>query len=326
MNRKKNQKIVVLATGGTIAGVAQDISKPFSYVSGQLSVNQLTQRLDPRGITLVQEQVSNIDSKDMQFTHWQALIQRCHYWLNQDDVLGLVVTHGTDTLEETAFFLQAVLTPTKPLAITCAMFPANVPQSDGPENLQDSLDWVLETPCTGVYLVCANEVHFGIGVQKIYSDRSNAFISRNEESLVATTVASQLGWTMPSVNQVLNTKRWPRVELLYNHTGADGQLVRNLLQANTPALSQANPSSTDSQDSPLEGLVVAGTGSGTLSQDLETALLEASQSGVMVARTSRCAFGHADQDTHPEIAALHHLSPVQGRVAMILGLIALRAR
>ena len=59
----------------------------------------------------------------MQFAHWQTLLGRCDYWLGQDDVAGLIVTHGTDTLEETAFFLQAVLQPTKPVAMTCAMFP-----------------------------------------------------------------------------------------------------------------------------------------------------------------------------------------------------------
>ena len=175
MDVKKDEKVVVLATGGTIAGVAGDISKPNSYESGQLGVTELTQNLDTRGVQLVQEQVCNIDSKDMQFSHWQALLGRCHFWLQQNDVAGVIVTHGTDTLEETAFFLQAVLNPTKPIAITCAMFPANVPESDGPQNLQGALDWILKTQDVGVYLASAGEVHPGVGVQKIFSDRPKAF-------------------------------------------------------------------------------------------------------------------------------------------------------
>jgi L-asparaginase len=203
------------------------------------------------------------------------------------------------------------------------MFPANVPQSDGPKNLQDTLDWVLNSPNTGVYLVCAGEVHFGIGVQKIYSDRSNAFTSRDEQGPEKQTKSpSAFCWAMPSIDQVLNRKRWPRVEIIFNHAGSDGQLVRNMLQANISVLSQAHSPINDLRACVVQGLVVAGTGSGTLSHDLESAILEASQQGVVVARVSRCAFGNADQDKHSQIASLHHLSPVQGRVAMVLGLIA----
>lgn len=324
MDVKKDQKVVVLATGGTIAGVAGDVSKPNNYVSGQLSVSQLTQNLDTAGVELVSEQVFNIDSKDLQFAHWQALLERCHFWLEQNDVAGLIVTHGTDTLEETAFFLQAVLRPTKPVAMTCAMFPANVPQSDGPQNLQDSLHWVLSGRDIGVHLVCAGEVHFGIGVQKVFSDRSKAFASREEESSHPQNSMPALDWPMPSVEQVLSTKHWPRVELLYNHSGADGQLVRTLLKARGDG--ESGTISNPPQTALTKGLVVAGTGSGTLSQDLERALIDAQKAGLWVARTSRCVFGVANPDKHPHIRALIHFSPAQARVSMILGLIAQHAK
>ena len=332
MDVKKDQKVVVLATGGTIAGVAEDVSKPNNYVSGQLVVNQLTQNLVTHGVALIQEQVCNIDSKDMQFSHWQALLERCHFWLNQNDVAGLIVTHGTDTLEETAFFLQTVLQPTKPVAMTCAMFPANVPQSDGPKNLQNALDWVLKNQDNGVHLVCAGEVHFGIGVQKIFSDRAKAFASHSDKALGGHTSIPQIDWPMPSVGQVLKTQHWPRVELIYNHAGADGQLVRSLLQGNELAKSGSqpnpnpNPNSNASanaiQTSMVRGIVVAGTGSGTLSHGLERALMEAQKAGLWVARTSRCAYGVSDPVKHPNIPSLHNLSPMQGRVAMMLGLLA----
>lgn len=324
MDVKKDQKVVVLATGGTIAGVAGDVSKPNNYVSGQLSVTQLTQNLDSAGVELVSEQVFNIDSKDLQFAHWQALLERCHFWLGQNDVAGLIVTHGTDTLEETAFFLQAVLRPTKPVAMTCAMFPANVPQSDGPQNLQDSLHWVLSGRDIGVHLVCAGEVHFGIGVQKVFSDRPKAFASREEESSHPQNSMPVLDWPMPSVEQVLSTQHWPRVELLYNHSGADGQLVRTLLKARGDG--ESGTISNPPQTALTKGLVVAGTGSGTLSQDLERALIDAQKAGLWVARTSRCVFGVANPDKHPHIRALIHFSPAQARVAMILGLIAQHAK
>jgi len=320
MDVKKDKKVVILATGGTIAGVGGDISKPLHYASGQLSVNQLTKTLDTRGFQLVQEQVCNIDSKDMQFSHWQTLLERCHFWINQNEVTGLIVTHGTDTLEETAFFLQTVLKPSKPIAMTCAMFPANVPQSDGPQNLQDALDWVVKTQENGVHLVCAGATHIAVGVQKIFSDRSNAFASRQETSLQTDTSIPKLDWPMPPVAQVLSTKHCPRVELIYNHAGADGQLVKTLLDANKSGMSEASIGSQ--QTSITHGLVIAGTGSGTISHDLLKALEEAQKLGLWVARTSRCAYGVSDPDKHPSIPSLHNLSPVQGRVAMILALIA----
>jgi L-asparaginase len=252
-------------------------------------------------------------------------------------VAGLIVTHGTDTLEETAFFLQAVLQPTKPVAMTCAMFPANVPQTDGPKNLQDALDWVLKNQDNGVHLVCAGEVHFGIGVQKIFSDRAMAFASHSDKALGEHTSIPQIDWPMPSVRQVLKTQHWPRVELIYSHAGADGQLVRNLLQgnelaksgsyphsnSNASAITSATASTSANQTSRVAGIVVAGTGSGTLSHGLERALMEAQKDGLWVARTSRCAYGVSDPVKHPNIPSLHNLSPVQGRVAMMLGLLAL---
>ena len=325
MDVKKDQKVVVLATGGTIAGIAGDTAKPNNYVSGQLGVSQLTQNLVTGGVQLTEEQVCNIDSKDMQCAHWQALLGRCHFWLNQNDVAGLIVTHGTDTLEETAFFLQSVLKPSKPLAMTCAMFPANVPQSDGPQNLQDALDWVLTTQDSGVFLVSAGEVHFGIGVQKIFSDRYKAFASRDKVLAVndKTPFMDIQDWQMPSIEQVLETKLWPRVELIFNHSGADGQLVKTLLKAND--LAKSGTQTNVIQTVMIDGIVVAGTGSGTLSHDLVLALNEAQKAGLWVARTSRCAFGVADPDKHPSILSLHNLSPVQGRVAMILGLLARNA-
>jgi len=179
-------------------------------------------------------------------------------------------------------------------------------------------------------------VHFGIGVQKIFSDRAKAFASHSDNALGQHTSILQIDWPMPSVAQVLKTQHWPRVELIYSHAGADGQLVRNLLQGNELAKSGSQPNSNPNpnpnhnsnasakvnQTSMVAGIVVAGTGSGTLSHGLERSLMEAQKVGLWVARTSRCAYGVSDPVKHPNIASLHNLSPVQGRVAMMLGLLA----
>ena len=114
MNR---QKIIVLGTGGTIAGEANDDSAT-DYTAAIRGVQTLLTSVPGLAqfpFELRAEQVAQIDSKDMDTAIWQRLILRCAHWLAQPDVQGLVITHGTDTLEETAYMLHAVLAPTKPV-------------------------------------------------------------------------------------------------------------------------------------------------------------------------------------------------------------------
>jgi L-asparaginase len=301
MNAKKTKKIVVLATGGTIAGLARDASKPQNYTAGQVGVADLLLGVAADGVELLTEQVAQIDSKDMSFVLWQRLLGRVVHWLGQDDVQGVVITHGTDTLEETAYFLQTVLKPTKPVAMTCAMLPANAPDSDGPGNLNDALAWVQQPNASGVSVVCAGQVHAGNTVQKSHSHQRNPFTSQIG-------VAHPQALRVPTVAQVLACTHWPRVEWVLNHAGADGRLVRVLMAHDAP-----------------QGWVVAGTGNGTLHHDLEAALLDAQKQGAQVLRASRCAQGGVqsrDADVLPHAGGL---TAVQARVALWLHLVAQKA-
>jgi len=298
MNANKTNKIVVLATGGTIAGLATDAAKPQNYQAGQVAVADLLGGIAPDDLELLTEQVAQIDSKDMTFAVWQSLLARVAHWVAQDDVQGVVITHGTDTLEETAYFLQTVLQPIKPVAITCAMLPANVPDSDGPTNLKDALAWVQADDAHGVVLVCAGQVHAGQALQKSHSQQRNPFTSQ-----LNVTHPAEL--RVPSVGQVLACKRWPRVALVLSHAGADGRLVRSVMAHDAP-----------------DGWVVAGTGNGTLHHDLEAALIDAQKQGAQVLRASRCALGGVqsrDGDVLPHAGAL---TAVQARVALMLHLLA----
>jgi len=166
MNVKKTQKIVVLATGGTIAGLADDVSAPQRYKAAQLGVGQLLEGVAPSNVTVLSEQVAQIDSKNMSYAIWQTLVARVDHWLQQDDVQAVVITHGTDTLEETAYVLQRVLQPHKPVVLTCAMRPANAPNSDGPANLRDAFVVAQSPDVQGVMVVCAGDVHAAHEVQK----------------------------------------------------------------------------------------------------------------------------------------------------------------
>lgn len=102
------RRVVVLGTGGTIAGRAASGTDNIGYTAGEVGVADLLGGIDaPAGLALVAEQVAQLDSKDMAFDIWLQLAERCAFWLAEADVAGVVITHGTDTIEETAFFLQA---------------------------------------------------------------------------------------------------------------------------------------------------------------------------------------------------------------------------
>lgn len=315
MNEKKNKKVVVLATGGTIAGWASDLNAPYNYQAGQIEVTQLLGEVKESPRDIVSEQLVQIDSKDADEAFWRRLVQRCAYWLEQPDVEGLVVTHGTDTVEETAYFLQAVLQPRKPLVLTCAMRAANDPESDGPGNLRDALALVVSADSSGVMVVCAADVHAAHEVQKIHSLRLNPFSSGDSgpvgrmvnEQFKRLRSARHVHWPqpLPTLNDLLTNQAWPRIQLVVNHAGNDGSLVRAMLAHEPPA-----------------GWVVAGTGNGTLSLALQEALEQAQRQGARVVRTSRCSWGGVQSRADDIFAHAGSLTAVQARVALMLALMA----
>ena len=133
--------VVILGTGGTIVGLAASASDNLGYTAAQVGVDQLVAAipsLTDAGPVL-SEQVAQVDSKDMSFEVWTRLAARVEHHLARDDVQGIVITHGTDTIEETAFFLQALCQPAKPVVLTCAMRPASALVPDGPQNVLDAV-------------------------------------------------------------------------------------------------------------------------------------------------------------------------------------------
>ena len=314
------EKVVILGTGGTIAGVA--------YSAAQLTVGDLVAAVPGMadllaGRQLHTEQVAQLDSKDMSFTVWQQLALRVAHHLARPDVRGVVITHGTDTLEESAFFLQAVLPDellaAKPVVLVCAMRPATAQAPDGPQNLLDAVALTLTAGACGVMAVCAGVVHGARDVQKIHPYRLDAFGSGDAGPLgyiedgrlrqVRDWSSGHAGIEKIAIEKVANVRAWPRVELLLSHAGASGALVEGLL---------AMPAG---QGEPLRGLVVAGTGNGSVHQTLEAALLRAQTAGVQVWRTSRCALGQLLPVPGQALAVTSSLSPVKARLALMLALI-----
>ncbi|HEX2544977.1 MAG TPA: asparaginase [Ramlibacter sp.] len=307
-----DRRIVVLGTGGTIAGRAASAQDNLGYRAGEIGVADLLQGVHvPAGVTVQAEQVANIDSKDMGFDTWCALSRRCSEWLAQADVAGIVVTHGTDTMEETAYFLHAVLAPVKPVVLTGAMRPATSALADGPQNLADAIAVAASPLVQGVSVVFAGAVHSAVDVQKVHAWRLDAFGSGDAGPL-AYVEEGRLRvlrpWPQPlgvrSAASLPDPADWPRVEIVWSHAGADGRIVQALVRDR------------------VAGLVVAATGNGTLHHALQDALLQAQSQGVAVRRATRCPQGRVMATPHDAIAGVDGLGPVKARVALMLELMA----
>ncbi|MCU0814799.1 MAG: asparaginase, partial [Burkholderiaceae bacterium] len=174
------------------------------------------------------EQVAQLDSKDMTHAVWQRLARRCAHHLARAEVAGVVVTHGTDTLEETAYVLHRVLAPAKPLVLTAAMRPATSLQADGPQNLLDAVT-VARSAVRGVVAVIAGQVHGAADLRKVHTWRLDAFSSGDAGPVALVESARVRVLREPPVTAALGVdalaadpSSWPRVEVAANHAGADG--------------------------------------------------------------------------------------------------------
>lgn len=302
--------VVVLGTGGTIAGVAADSADNVGYAAAQLGADELVRRLPGLAAPIEIEQVAQVDSKDMDYAVWRDLASRCAQHLARLEVAGIVVTHGTDTLEESAWFLQRVLAPAKPLVLTAAMRPASALHSDGPQNLRDAVAVARHPDAQGVVAVLAGQVHGARDVRKVHPYRIDAFSSGDagpigiiEEDALRVFRAWPQGEAMALQALPEDPRAWPPVEIVTSHAGARGAVVRALCAAGA------------------RGLVVAGTGNGTVHRELEAALIEAQDSGVRVLRSSRCGSGRVLPTPSDALPGADDLTPAKARVELMLQLL-----
>lgn len=156
--------VALLGTGGTIAGTAAVAGDNLGYSAAQLSVQALWQGASslPDGAPWLGSRWRRSIARMMDFAVWAALAQRCQQHLADPTVGGIVITHGTDTLEETAWFLYCVLAAQlqhKPVVLTRAMRPASALAPDGPQNLRDAAAVAMAPGACGVLVVCAGEIH-----------------------------------------------------------------------------------------------------------------------------------------------------------------------
>lgn len=311
--QSKNGVVVVLGTGGTIAGASASATDNIGYTAAQISIESLLSGVPAlAGERLVCEQVAQIDSKDMTAGVWKALVERVAHHLEQPETRGIVVTHGTDTMEETAYLLQRVLAPQKPVVLTGAMRPAGSMLADGPQNLLDGVAVARVEAAMGVVVVAAGQVHGAFDVRKRHSYALDAFGS-GDAGVIGRVVEGRLhryrewpgGIALGADRMQRDPEAWPWVEIVMNYGNADGAVVRLLAEHG------------------VDGIVVAGTGNGTVSERLQAALDFAEAGGVAIVRNTRCAAGGviAAGDAPDAGDAAHTLTAVQARVDLLLSLL-----
>lgn len=323
-----NQKVMFLGMGGTIAGRADSANDNVGYRAGAVPLAEvlstapgLIESLGGRG--LLAEQLAQLDSKDMDMAAWALLATRISDCLADARIDAVVITHGTDTIEETAYFLSRVLSAEqlarKPVVMTCAMRPASALFADGPGNLLDAATVACSSGARGVMVACAGTVHSARYVQKVHTYRLDPFESVDAAPVGVVEegrVRLVGGWDIAGASPPpapFHATRWgeaaPRVEIVLSHAGATGHLVQALL-------------APDSSTLPLQGLVVAGTGNGTIHRTLEEALEQAKAQGVSVVRVSRCAHGQVVQPRQSEVTGLRAMAmpALKARIELMLEL------
>ncbi len=316
MQAQRVSEVVVLATGGTIAGL-RNAETPAGYVAAQVDVQGLLLGVRvPAGVDVAAEQVAQIDSKNMTHEIWRLLALRCAHHLARETVRGIVITHGSDTMEETATFLHQVLAPSKPIVLTGAMRPADDPEADGPGNLQRALTVAAHPGAQGVLVVMGAAVEAGYAVSKRHPWHVDAFSSGEVKPVARVDdqghVSEETPWPRAQALGLARIKgpanRWPKVAILSCHAGMEASWVDVWVDAWVQA--------------GVQGIVVATTGNGTMPDTVEAALRQAQAHGVRVLCVSRCADGAIrNQATTPRWPLSTAPTPAKARVELLLDLL-----
>ena len=312
-------KIKVLATGGTIAG-AQATQADAGYKSGTFSVNDLIKAV-PQLTNVAElsgEQIANIGSQTMNHDVWLKLAARCNELLAQDDVDGIVITHGTDTMEETAYFLSLVVHSDKPVVLVGSMRPATAISADGPINLYNAVALAAspEAKGRGPLVVLNDTIHYAREAQKMHTTRMDTFQSPNRGIAGMMNTGKAFFYSMNTTR--LGTKSefsvdgksvgdLPRVEIIYSYANLGPEVVDFLVKDG------------------VKGIVLDGVGDGNSTDAVIAALGQAAKKGVAVVRCSRTGSGVVDRNVEVNddklgfIAGME-LSAQKARILLMLGL------
>ena len=325
-------KVYILATGGTIAGSGSSATNS-NYTAGQVAIGTLIDAVPAmKEVADIEgEQVVNIGSQDMSNAVWLKLADRVNELLRRRDVDAVVITHGTDTMEETAFFLSLTVKSEKPVVLVGAMRPSTAISADGPANLYNAVVVAASAASKdrGV-LVCMNgKVYGAADVTKTNTTSVETFQApnagaegyvNNGEVFYYRAVAADGGKKMHYIHKgavyastrdlyfdVKGLKELPKVGIAYGYSDVDRVVVDAMLEKG------------------YKGIVYAGVGNGNIHKNVFPALEEARKEGVVVVRSSRVPTGATTLDAEVDDAkygfvASWGLNPQKARILLMLAL------
>lgn len=309
--------IHILATGGTIAGTGASATAT-NYTAGQVAIGTLLDAVPQlKDIAHVTgEQVVRIGSQDMNDEVWLTLANRINELLRQPETDGIVITHGTDTMEETAYFLNLTVKSDKPVVLVGAMRPSTALSADGPLNLYNAVVTASDKQSTGkgILVVMNGSILGAESVSKMHTTGVETFQAPNAGALgyvlnsqVVYNQAPLKKHTTESVFDISGLKKLPKVGIVYSYSNIDADMVEPMLKNG------------------YEGIVHAGVGNGNIHCNVFPVLEKARKQGIQVVRSSRITSGPTTldnevDDAHYEFIASQQLNPQKARILLMLAL------
>ena len=307
----------IIATGGTIAGEAAT-SAQSGYTSGQVGVDSLIKAVPTLNklARVTGEQISNVGSQDMSDEIWLKLAKRINELAASPDVDGIVITHGTDTLEETAYFLNLVVKTKKPVVLTGSMRPSTALSADGPLNIYNAVAVAADPQAAGrgVLVAINDQIHSAHDITKTHTTATDTFMSPYRGLIGATAYGASQYYRGPFRKHTVETPfhvdraaALPRVDILSVYEDMPGDLVDAAVKAGA------------------KGIVTAGVGNGNMPKAVMEAVSRAVKSGVVVVRASRVPLGFVGRNVEVDddklnLVAAEELNAPKARVLLRLAL------
>jgi len=317
MEAQKLPRIIILATGGTIAGAGTSSDRA-GYTAGKIPIEDLIGTIPTvkKVADITGEQVASVGSQDMTIDIWKKLAIRINAINKNNEAEGIVITHGTDTQEETAYFLDLVLTGDKPVVLTGSMRASTAISADGPKNLYDAITIAASPKSIGRgVLVSFNEgIYDARDVMKLSTTKTNAFGSPNTGP-VGQAYDGRVEYYLKSEREVKPSQpititadtKLPRVDIVYMYADAPPDEIDMLVSKK------------------VDGIVIAGVGNGNFNKAYTEAVKRAVAAGVVVCRASRTPSGRVvlhDEINDDELGTIvsDDLTPQKARILLMLGL------
>jgi L-asparaginase len=310
--------VVILATGGTIAGTGATSTTTVGYTAATVGVDSLIKSVpELRNVAQVSgEQVFQIASENISNAQWLTLAKRVNALLAKPDVDGIVITHGTDTLEETAYFLDLVVKSSKPVVLVGAMRPSTALSADGPLNLYNAVLTAASRDAVGkgVLVVMNDQIHAARDVAKTNTTTPDAFRT-TELGMLGYVVGNRPHfYRLPARKHTLDTE--------FDVTGLDALPDVGIAYA----YANVGPAAIDALVAGgAKGLIHAGVGDGSLPAKVRPALSSARAKGVIIVRASRVGQGIVARngeanDDQLDFVVADTLSPQKARILLMLAL------